>query len=488
MATVVSLLTSGTSSGQNTSQVTGTFNPASAGAASGILVFVYAAENTGTSGASSATTLTDSVANRSAGTTFDVKTWTPTNTAADGVTTGYYLKSISAAATNNGSGFVTIATTSSCRKAWAVYYVTGFPSGTTYGLGGSANTFGTGVSSTNPTRVLAFNNVQLDAVTIGFLGVEGNAAPTAPNTNTNGTWTTLQTFQSNSTGLTANGLATHVKIGTYTGSTTPTSITYNPILSAAVDSQIGAIEIIPTIANNPMAAPTVGTITSTTVDLTWVAPWNIWGISNYIIEYRTTAGPGAWIQQSVGSNTLLSATVTGPLTAGTSYDFNLKSVNPYGTSTTGAISSATTSAPAGPTVTTISTTSSAIQPVVSSSVNISVSTITSTVSITSPTVVSGISVTSSTVPTSSSLFGATPVGAVIAFPSSISGLVAYPNLGVFTGLRYFRPSGDTSTGSWTVSPLWSKVDESIYDDSDFITSEALTSGTTSIAKLALTLV
>jgi hypothetical protein len=59
---------------------------------------------------------------------------------------------------------------------------------------------------------------------------------------------------------------------------------------------------------------------------------------------------------------------------------------------------------------------------------------------------------------------------------------------VLTGLRYFRPSGDTSTGSWTVSPLWSKVDEVIYDDSDFITSEALTSGTTSIAKLALTLV
>jgi hypothetical protein len=488
MATVVSLLTSGTSTTTNTSQATASFNPASAGAASGILVFVYAAENAGTSGASTATTLTDSVSGRSVGTTFDAKTWSPTSAGSDGVTTGYYLQTITS--TNNGSGSVTIATTASCRKAWAVYYITGFPS-VGYSTGGAANTFGTGISSTTPTRTLFYNNVQSGAVTIGFLGVEGAASPGAPNTNTNGTWTTLQTFVSNGTGTTANGLATHVKIGTYTGSTTPTSITYNPTLGTAVDSQIGAIEIIPQIAVNPMAAPTVGAITSTTVDLTWVAPWQIaggsWAVSNYIIEYRVTSVGGAWTQQSMGS-TALSGTVTGPLTSGTQYDFNIKAVNVFGTSTTGAISSATTSAPAGPTVTTVSTTSSAIQPSVSTSVNISVSTIASTVSTTSPTVVSGISVTSSTVLTSSSLFAVTPVGAVIAFPPSISGVTAYPNLGVLTGLRYFRPSGDTSTGSWAVSPLWSKVDEVIYDDSDFITSEALTSGTTSIAKLALTLV
>jgi hypothetical protein len=51
---------------------------------------------------------------------------------------------------------------------------------------------------------------------------------------------------------------------------------------------------------------------------------------------------------------------------------------------------------------------------------------------------------------------------------------------------YFRPSSDSSVGSWTITPLWSKVGEVVPYDGDYISSEVITSGTTSIAKLALT--
>src|SRR2546429_602465 len=46
---------------------------------------------------------------------------------------------------------------------------------------------------------------------------------------------------------------------------------------------------------------------------------------------------------------------------------------------------------------------------------------------------------------------------------------------------------DDATGSWTVAPLWSKIDEIVADDSDFITSETLVApGNTSNADLQLT--
>ena len=50
---------------------------------------------------------------------------------------------------------------------------------------------------------------------------------------------------------------------------------------------------------------------------------------------------------------------------------------------------------------------------------------------------------------------------------------------------YLRPNADDAAGSWTVSPLWSKVDEVVPDETDFITSEGVTTGTTSVAKLSL---
>lgn len=36
--------------------------------------------------------------------------------------------------------------------------------------------------------------------------------------------------------------------------------------------------------------------------------------------------------------------------------------------------------------------------------------------------------------------------------------------------QFARPTSDITTGSWVVTPLWSKVDEVSADDSDYITS------------------
>ena len=38
--------------------------------------------------------------------------------------------------------------------------------------------------------------------------------------------------------------------------------------------------------------------------------------------------------------------------------------------------------------------------------------------------------------------------------------------------QYLRPSADSAAGSWTVTPLYQKLDETPYDDGDYITSPA----------------
>lgn len=56
-----------------------------------------------------------------------------------------------------------------------------------------------------------------------------------------------------------------------------------------------------------------------------------------------------------------------------------------------------------------------------------------------------------------------------------------------TAIEYQRPISDIATGSWTVVPLWSKVNEVTIDDSNLITSETLVApGNTSNADLRLT--
>lgn len=56
-----------------------------------------------------------------------------------------------------------------------------------------------------------------------------------------------------------------------------------------------------------------------------------------------------------------------------------------------------------------------------------------------------------------------------------------------SAIEYERPISDLSTGSWTVAPLWSKVNEVVADDSNFISSEVLSlNGNTTNADLRLT--
>ena len=340
--TTVALLASGSTTTTNSSQATASFNP-SLTAATGFLVVICAAENTGTNGATALTSFIDSVAGRSASATFDQQTWAPNTTAGAGVTAAFYVKTINAG--NNGSGTITI-NSASARKAWAVYYVYNFPSAAA-GFGGAGTKFGTGESSSTPSKQSSYNNVGDGAVTFGFLAVESNNAPTADSDTSNGTWS-AQTFSGVSSSTTANGLATQYKIGTYTGNTTPTpALIYNPTLASALDHQVGIIELIPQVANPVMAAPTVVAMGSHTASLSWVAPWALYGVSDYVVEYRTAAGPGAWVVFADGAGTATSTIVTG-LTPSTAYQFNIKSTNALSlTSATGAIASASTTTNAG---------------------------------------------------------------------------------------------------------------------------------------------
>ena len=344
--TNVALLTSGSTTTTNTSQATASFTP-SLTAATGFLVVICAAENTGTSGGTALSSFIDSVAGRSVSATFDQQTWAAGNTTPGaGVTAAFYVRTINAG--NNGAGTITI-NSASARKAWAVYYVYNFPSATA-GFGGAGTKFGTGANSTTPSRTSSYNNVGDGAVTFGFLAVESNTAPTADSDTSNGAWcggasgaAGGQTFSGVSSGTTANGLASQWKIGTYTGNTTPTpALIYNPTLASALDHQVGIIELIPQVANPAMAAPTVVAMGPETASLSWVAPWATWGINDYIVEFRTTAGPGAWVTFADGAGTATSTVITG-LAPSTAYQFNIKSTNALSlTSTTGAIASGST--------------------------------------------------------------------------------------------------------------------------------------------------
>lgn len=465
--TTVSLRTSGSAAG-STAASTAAFTTV----ANTILVFICAVENTGALGVSSVTSVVDSTGRP---VTSYSRTWSPGNAASDGVTVLYYSMGI----TNAVSTRVITTTSNNARKAWAVYEIAGFPSGTSHGISGlnvfpQAPPYGTNSSAHSFNEY--FYCSQSGDVVIGFLGVEGFTAPNVVDSDTlNGVWST-QTFIANGTTVANSvGLATQYKIGTYTGSSVPPAPTYNVSLAAAVDGLIGAIGIIQTSKSNPVAAPTVGTFpTATTIDLTWAAPYTHWTISDYLIEYRVTAVGGAWTTFDPGhvASTALTKTVTG-LIGGTTYDFNIRSVNTYGTSDTGGISLGTTS------VTSVST-------------SITATVISSVTTLPSPAVTS-LSISNVPVPVvsaSSTLYAITPVSdqsLQLTTPVVVPVASFTPPTILLSTIRYFRPSSDPSVGSWTVAPLWSKVDEVSPYDSDYISSEGITSGTTSIAKLALTL-
>lgn len=50
----------------------------------------------------------------------------------------------------------------------------------------------------------------------------------------------------------------------------------------------------------------------------------------------------------------------------------------------------------------------------------------------------------------------------------------YRSATLYTGVVFqlLRPNTDTSAGSWTVGPLYDKIDETVADDADFMTSPA----------------
>jgi hypothetical protein len=56
--------------------------------------------------------------------------------------------------------------------------------------------------------------------------------------------------------------------------------------------------------------------------------------------------------------------------------------------------------------------------------------------------------------------------------------------GVEAGKMFARPASDVSSGSWTVAPLYQKIDEVTADDADYITSGTV-SGTADICKIRL---
>lgn len=55
-------------------------------------------------------------------------------------------------------------------------------------------------------------------------------------------------------------------------------------------------------------------------------------------------------------------------------------------------------------------------------------------------------------------------------------------------MQYARPIADLTTGSWTVTPLWSKLDETPLSNADNVASNAVTTGTTSAARVQLSAV
>ena len=102
-----------------------------------------------------------------------------------------------------------------------------------------------------------------------------------------------------------------------------------------------------TTAAPSLAAPgapsglTVGTVTSTTVPLTWTAPGTGGAVASYTVQYRVTSVGGAWTP--VTGIAAAATTMTG-LTAATQYDFQVAAVNAGGTSAYTATAAGTTAA------------------------------------------------------------------------------------------------------------------------------------------------
>jgi hypothetical protein len=128
------------------------------------------------------------------------------------------------------------------------------------------------------------------------------------------------------------------------GTSTTTSATVTGLTNGtSYDFQVAAVNSGGTsgystsISATPRTTPGApqspsGTPSGTQVALTWSAPASDGGssITDYVVQYRTSTGPGEWQTFTDGVSTATSATVTG-LTNGTSYDFQVAAKNGVGT-------------------------------------------------------------------------------------------------------------------------------------------------------------
>ncbi len=95
---------------------------------------------------------------------------------------------------------------------------------------------------------------------------------------------------------------------------------------------------------------------NTLISLSWTAPADNGGsaITDYLVEYKLSSEPTTWTTFADGTSTGTTATVTG-LTNDLSYDFRVKAVNAFGTSSASNIATKTPGAPTVPDAPTIGT-------------------------------------------------------------------------------------------------------------------------------------
>jgi len=122
----------------------------------------------------------------------------------------------------------------------------------------------------------------------------------------------------------------------------------NQLADVNAGSYSGGSVVFATVSGGPAAPgqPTglaVGTVTSSSVALSWSAPGSGGSASGYTLNYRVT-GTGAWAAAVTGMSGLGFA-VTG-LSASTGYDFEVIATNASGSGPASAVVSTTTAAPA----------------------------------------------------------------------------------------------------------------------------------------------
>lgn len=95
---------------------------------------------------------------------------------------------------------------------------------------------------------------------------------------------------------------------------------------------------------------------NTLISLSWTAPGSNGGsaITDYLVEYKLSSEPTTWTTFADGTSTGTTATVTG-LTNDLSYDFRVKAINAFGTSSASNIATKTPGAPTVPDAPTIGT-------------------------------------------------------------------------------------------------------------------------------------